>query len=331
MTFHIKDDIPHHGMSTRTEQRVVVCFRHTSRWSSVSTDVGVLRERVPTRSYAYKYRWSFVTQSIDRCRHRGTSLPHTYFDEIARVRADVEKAIPRQSHDVVSVPASRRRVERDASSNASRRVRAARSYRERGLLFFVLDACGRVRRKGRSARGIRRSDACLLFRSRTPILSERRGSETRACGAREARGAEKNARPVAKRAAPLGARKTPPGSTSKPTRTRRRGDVANGRRARVVGIRESEGEASAEARLGERVVVPHEQVADGHFRSRRVEEMRVSLTQGSNERSRRRRSVPPVRAARAGVERSCAKSEKDPSHRFAIFLFFFWFQFERIR
>ena len=147
MTFHIKDDIPHHGMSTRTEQRVVVCFRHTSRWSSVSTDVGVLRERVPTRSYAYKYRWSFVTQSIDRCRHRGTSLPHTYFDEIARVRADVEKAIPRQSHDVVSVPASRRRVERDASSNASRRVRAARSYRERGLLFFVLDACGRVRRR----------------------------------------------------------------------------------------------------------------------------------------------------------------------------------------
>lgn len=134
-------------MSTRTEQRVVVCFRHTSRWSSVSTDVGVLRERVPTRSYAYKYRWSFVTQSIDRCRHRGTSLPHTYFDEIARVRADVEKAIPRQSHDVVSVPASRRRVERDASSNASRRVRAARSYRERGLLFFVLDACGRVRRR----------------------------------------------------------------------------------------------------------------------------------------------------------------------------------------
>ena len=134
-------------MSTRTEQRVVVCFRHTSRWSSVSTDVGVLRERVPTRSYAYKYRWSFVTQSIDRCRHRGTSLPHTYFDEIARVRADVENAIPRQSHDVASAPASRRRVERDASSNASRRVRAARSYRERGLLFFVLDACGRVRRR----------------------------------------------------------------------------------------------------------------------------------------------------------------------------------------
>ena len=156
-------------------------------------------------------------------------------------------------------------------------------------------------------------------------------SEARACGAREARGAEKNARPVAKRAPSLGARKTPPGSTSKPARTRRRGDVANGRRARVVGIRESEGEASAEARLGERVVVPHEQVADGHFRSRRVEETRVSLSQGSNERSRRRRSVPPVRAARAGVERSCAKSEKDPSPRFAIFLFFFWFQFERIR
>ena len=59
----------------------------------------------------------------------------------------MENAIPRQSHDVVSVPASRRRVERDASSNASRRVRAARSYRERGLLFFVLDACGRVRRR----------------------------------------------------------------------------------------------------------------------------------------------------------------------------------------
>ena len=68
-------------------------------------------------------------------------------NEIARVRADVEKAIPRQSHDVASAPASRRRVERDASSNASRRVRAARSYRERGLLFFVLDACGRVRRR----------------------------------------------------------------------------------------------------------------------------------------------------------------------------------------
>ena len=62
-------------MSTRTEQRVVVCFRHISRWYSVLTDVGVLRERVPTRSFAYKYRWSFVTQSIDRCRHRGTSLP----------------------------------------------------------------------------------------------------------------------------------------------------------------------------------------------------------------------------------------------------------------
>ena len=68
-------------------------------------------------------------------------------NEIARVRADVENAIPRQSHDVASAPASRRRVERDASSNASRRVRAARSYRERGLLFFVLDACGRVRRR----------------------------------------------------------------------------------------------------------------------------------------------------------------------------------------
>ncbi len=175
---------------------------------------------------------------------------------------------------------------------------------------------------------------CYFGRARA-ILSERRGSETRACGAREARGAEKNARPVAKRAPSLGARKTPPGSTSKPARTRRRGDVANGRRARVVGIRESEGEASAEARLGERVVVPHEQVADGHFRSRRVEETRVSLSQGSNERSRRRRSVPPVRAARCvewrGLGYFFSRKVKKirMSHRFAPF--FLGFNLERIR
>jgi hypothetical protein len=137
---------------------------------------------------------------------------------------------------------------------------------------------------------------------------------------------------VAKRAPPLGARKTPPGSTSKPTRTRRRGDVANGRRARVVGIRESEGEASAEARLGERVVVPHEQVADGHFRSRRVEETRVSLTQGSNERSRRRRSVPPVRAARAVEWRGLARKVKKIRVTDSRFFFiFFGFNLERIR
>ena len=85
--------------------------------------------------------------TIDRSMSTSRNDACDDFDEIARVRADVEKAIPRQSHDVVSVPASRRRVERDASSNASRGVRAARSYRERGLLFFVLDACGRVRRR----------------------------------------------------------------------------------------------------------------------------------------------------------------------------------------
>ena len=85
--------------------------------------------------------------TIDRSMSTSRNVASDDFDEIARVRADVEKAIPRQSNDVVSVPASRRRVERDASSNASRRVRAARSYRERGLLFFVLDACGRVRRR----------------------------------------------------------------------------------------------------------------------------------------------------------------------------------------
>ena len=189
----------------------------------------------------------------------------------------MEKAIPRQSHDVASAPASRRRDERDASSNASRRVRAARPYRERGLLFFVLDACGRVRRRAAKRARYPEVRGVFVISVAHARFFRSGGAETRACGAREARGAEKNARPVAERVPPLGARKTPPGSTSKPARTRRRGDVANGRRARVVGIRESKGEASAEARLGERVVVPHEQITDGHFRSRRVEETGVSL------------------------------------------------------
>ena len=165
----------------------------------------------------------------------------------------------------------RRRVERDASANASRRVRAARPYRERGLLFFVLEACGAVRRRPGETRAVpkvRCARLSFVISSSRAILSARRPSEARACGAREARGATGNARPAARHAAALDARKTPPRSTSRTARTRRRGDVANGRRARVVGIRESEGEASAEARLGEHVVVPHEQVADGHLGTR---------------------------------------------------------------
>lgn len=110
-------------------------------------------------------------------------------------------------------------------------------------------------------------------------------SEARACGAREARGATGNARPAAGHAVALDARKKPPGSTSRTARTRRRGDVANGRRARVVGIRESEGEASAEARLGEHVVVPHEQVADGHLGTRWIGRWRVKRSERSNESS----------------------------------------------
>jgi hypothetical protein len=177
--------------------------------------------------------------------------------------ADVESGLRRARR-------SRRRVERDASANASRRVRAARPYRERGMLFFVLDACGAVRRRPGETRAVPKVRCAFVVRyfllSRDSFGTP--SSEARACGAREARGATGNAGPAAGQAVALDARKKPPGSTSRTARTRRRGDVANGRRARVVGVRESEGEASAEARLGEHVVVPHEQVADGHLGTR---------------------------------------------------------------
>lgn len=144
MTFHVKDDMFRIWyVGTRTEQSIsgsVVWFRHHFALSRVNVaTVGVLHVRV---------RMVFCYNTIERSpiRRCGISL-HYSENEIARVRADVENAIPRQSHDVASAPASRRRVERDASSNASRGVRAARSYRERGLLFFVLDACGQVRRR----------------------------------------------------------------------------------------------------------------------------------------------------------------------------------------
>ena len=182
--------------------------------------------------------------------------------------------MPRQSHDATSAPASRRRVGRDASTCASCGVRTARPNRERGLLFFVLEACGRVRRRrGESARYHKGQKASFSFvtSSLSRILPERRWSETRPCGAAETRGAEQNEPPVVRRGLLLDARETPSRSTSQPQHTRRRGDVANGRRAGVVGIRESKDEASAEARLGERVVIPHEKVADGHFRSRGID------------------------------------------------------------
>ena len=189
-------------------------------------------------------------------------------------RSDASSRQSQRSADVESgwrrARRSRRRVERDASANASRRVRAARPYRERGLLFFVLDACGAVGRRPGETRAVPKVRCFFVVRyfllSRDSFGTP--SSEARACGAREARGATGNARPAAGHAVALDARKKPPGSTSRTARTRRRGDVANGRRARVVGIRESEGEASAEARLGEHVVVPHEHVADGHLGTR---------------------------------------------------------------
>lgn len=189
-------------------------------------------------------------------------------------RSDASSRQSQRSADVESgwrrARRSRRRVERDASANASRRVRAARPYRERGLLFFVLDACGAVGRRPGETRAVPKVRCAFVVRyfllSRDSFGTP--SSEARACGAREARGATGIAGPAAGHAVALSARKKPPGSTSRTTRTRRRGDVANGRRARVVGIRESEGEASAEARLGEHVVVPHEHVADGHLGTR---------------------------------------------------------------
>ena len=121
----------------------VVWFRHHFALSRVDVaTAGVLRVHV-----RMVFCYNTIRREITNSTSRNFAKKNHSDNEIARVRADVENAIPRQSHDVASAPASRRRVERDASSNASRRVRAARSYRERGLLFFVLDACGRVRRR----------------------------------------------------------------------------------------------------------------------------------------------------------------------------------------
>ena len=146
MTFHIKYDIPH-GMYVDTNR--TACRGLFSSYIALVFRVNRRRRSSRARSDAFvRVQVQMVfCYTIDRSMSTSRNDACDDFDEIARVRADVEKAIPRQSHDVVSVPASRRRVERDASSNASRRVRAARSYRERGLLFFVLDACGRVRRR----------------------------------------------------------------------------------------------------------------------------------------------------------------------------------------
>ena len=185
--------------------------------------------------------------------------------------------------------------------------------------------CGGERR---SARGIRRSDACLLFRSRTPILSERRGSETRACGAREARGAEKNARPVAKRAPLLGARETPSRSTSKPTRDpppRRRRGGATCRCCWYTRIRKAKPpprHALASALWFRTSRLPT--VISGRVGSKE----RDALTQGSNERSRRRRGVPPSGEAVERFSRKVKKRRKDPIRDFS---FFFGFNLERIR
>ena len=121
----------------------MVWFRHHFALSRVDVaTAGVLRVHV-----RMVFCYNTIRREITNSTSRNFAKKNHSDNEIARVRADVENAIPRQSHDVASAPASRRRVERDASSNASRRVRAARSYRERGLLFFVLDACGRVRRR----------------------------------------------------------------------------------------------------------------------------------------------------------------------------------------
>ena len=118
-------------------------FRHHFALSRVDVaTAGVLRVHV-----RMVFCYNTIRREITNSTSRNFAKKNHSDNEIARVRADVENANPRQSHDVASAPASRRRVERDASSNASRRVRAARSYRERGLLFFVLDACGRVRRR----------------------------------------------------------------------------------------------------------------------------------------------------------------------------------------
>ena len=75
VTFHIKDDIPH-GMYVDTNR--TACRGLFSSYIALVFRVNRRRRSSrarSTRSCAYKYRWSFVTQSIDRCRHRGTSLP----------------------------------------------------------------------------------------------------------------------------------------------------------------------------------------------------------------------------------------------------------------
>jgi len=135
VTFHVKDvSCSVYGTSTHVSSS----FRFIPRRRSY----GGRSSRTRTDGLLLQHN-----REITNSTSRNFAKKNHSDNEIARVRADVENAIPRQSHDVASAPASRRRVERDASSNASRRVRAARSYRERGLLFFVLDACGRVRRR----------------------------------------------------------------------------------------------------------------------------------------------------------------------------------------
>ena len=83
-------------------------------------------------------------------------------------RSDASSRQSQRSADVESgwrrARRSRRRVERDASANASRRVRAARPYRERGLLFFVLDACGAVRRRPGETRAVPKVRCAFVVR-----------------------------------------------------------------------------------------------------------------------------------------------------------------------
>lgn len=94
-------------------------------------------------------------------------------------RSDASSRQSQRSADVESgwrrARRSRRRVERDASANASRRVRAARPYRERGLLFFVLDACGAVRRRPGETRAVPKVRCAFVVRYfLLAILSARR-------------------------------------------------------------------------------------------------------------------------------------------------------------
>ena len=82
----------------------------------------------------------------------------------SRLSADVERADSTSKPRRASAPASRRRVERDASTSASGGVRAARPNRERGLLLFVLEACVRARRRrGETRATSERSEGVMSF------------------------------------------------------------------------------------------------------------------------------------------------------------------------